>query len=714
MENSLLLPASSMRPHIIATIFRKEITESLRDRLTVIVVLLLPLLVYPLMLIGMSKLRESQELAQEVRPSQIAVWGAAPADLVGWLKRTNALVLENWTGASESLRAEFEAGEFQPPPAAVMERNGEKTAPPDPLMDAARALVSRRKADAVLIVWPGFEKELVRGGLGKISIYFDSVRPASEKAQERLNEELVQFRKDVVQQRERERGLAEGFSRAVEISSRNIAPASRRTGQVLGVLLPFLVIILSATGSVYAAIDLTAGEKDRGTMQTLMCAPLRTGEIVCGKFLAVWIIGLISALANTGSMAATLTRVVAPTGMLNLSPWTYLWTFAMLLPVTFTISAFFLAVAVLARDAKDAGNFLGPALIILMMPLGAAMTPGVELDAWTSFVPLVNIALLIKALFIAEGRPEYVFLTLVSSAIYAMLALLFAARVFGREQVLLGGKDSVRSIFSIERGRDIVPTPGFALTAFAVIFVVMFYGSLMLENASIIKMMLATQYGFFLLPVLALAAGMKFSSRETFSLRPPHWRGVLAAVLMGLSGWAVIGGIAIRLLPPPDSLVRAMEKILLLGDKPAPLWALWVAVGVTPAICEELLFRGLILSGLRRLGKWPAILLSAFLFALAHSSIYRLLPTLLMGVLLGYIVWRTGSILCSMIVHGLNNGLMATLVHSPNLLQRFHLQDTPYLPWHLTIAATVVLILSLLLLRSVPRSGAETHDARPD
>lgn len=687
-----------MRLHIITTIFRKEIKEALRDRLTLIVVLLLPLLIYPLMIIGMSKLRESQELAQEVRPSQVAVWGTAPGELVGWLKRTNVLALENWKGAPESLRTALEAGQLQPPPPA---------AETGAVMDAARSLVSSRKADAVLIVWPGFEKELSGGGLGKISIYFDSVRPASEKAQERLNQELIQFRRNVVQQREREHGLAEGFARAVEISSRNVALPSRKAGQFLGVLLPFVVILLSATGALYAAIDLTAGEKDRGTMQTLMCAPLHSTEIVGGKFLAVWVIGLISSLANMVSMAATFTRVVAPMGMLHLSPWTYIWTFAMLLPVTFTISAFFLAVAVLARDAKDAGNFLGPGLILLMMPLGAAMTPGAELDAWTAFVPLVNIALLIKALFIAEGKPEFVFLTLVSSAVYAMLALLFAARVFEREQVLLGGKNSVRSIFRIERGRHATPTPGFALTAFALIFVVAFYGSLILENASIIKMMLVTQYGFFLLPVLALAAAMKFSPRETFSLRLPHWRGVLAAVLMGLSGWAVISGVVIRLLPPPDSLVRAMEKILLLGDKPAPLWALWLAVGITPAICEELLFRGLILSGLRRLGKWPAILLSAFLFALAHSSIYRLLPTLLMGVLLGYLVWRTGSILCAMILHALNNGLMATLVHSESLLQRFHLQDTPYLPWPLTLAATVILILSLLLLRSAPQPHRE-------
>src|SRR5687767_8870269 len=105
-----------MRLRIIATIFRKEITEALRDRLTLIVVVLLPLLIYPLMIIGMGKLRESQELAQEERPSQVAVWGPAPAELMDALKRTNALALAEWKGAPESLKREFETGHIPPSP----------------------------------------------------------------------------------------------------------------------------------------------------------------------------------------------------------------------------------------------------------------------------------------------------------------------------------------------------------------------------------------------------------------------------------------------------------------------------------------------------------------------------------------------------------------------------------------------------------------------
>jgi sodium transport system permease protein len=193
---------------------------------------------------------------------------------------------------------------------------------------------------------------------------------------------------------------------------------------------------------------------------------------------------------------------------------------------------------------------------------------------------------------------------------------------------------------------------------------------------------------------------MKYPWAATFSLRPPPWRGLLAAVLIGVSGWAAIGGLVIRLLPPPESLVKALEKIVLLEDDQSPLWLAWLVIAVTPAICEEFLFRGLILSGLRRLGRWPALLLSSLLFAVAHASIYRLLPTFFLGLCLGYIVLRTGSIYCSMIIHLLNNGLAVTLARSPSLAKRFGLEDATYVPWWLTIGASVVLVAAFWILLS--------------
>jgi sodium transport system permease protein len=217
-------------------------------------------------------------------------------------------------------------------------------------------------------------------------------------------------------------------------------------------------------------------------------------------------------------------------------------------------------------------------------------------------------------------------------------------------------------------------------------------------------MLLATEFLFFLAPVVLYAWLKGFSARETFALRPPLWRALAGALLVGVSGWTIGGGLLVRLLPPPDSLVKALEKILLIEDKPAPLWEAWLLVGLVPALCEELFFRGFLQSGFRRLGQWPAILVTALLFGLAHSSIYRLLPTMFLGLLFGYLVWRTGSIAAGILAHLLNNGLMATLARSGEFLSWLGLASAKEVPWSIIAGGAVVLAAGLALARSAPRA----------
>ena len=120
-------------------------------------------------------------------------------------------------------------------------------------------------------------------------------------------------------------------------------------------------------------------------------------------------------------------------------------------------------------------------------------------------------------------------------------------------------------------------------------------------------------------------------------------------------------------------------------------------------MCEELLFRGVILSGLRRYGTWPAIVISSLLFALAHASIYRLLPTFCLGLMLGYIVVKTGSIYCSMLLHALNNGVAVTLARSKSFASQFGLEEATQVPWSITLPAIAVVVLGLLILRTHKR-----------
>jgi len=707
-----------MRFAIVGAIVRKELTETLRDRRTLMMMIALPVLLYPLLMMGFSKLQVSQREATADRTSSVAVWGAMPPGLSEALTRDGKAVIDVAAAPPDAVLRGLQDGTLRRPALphpgtaatdrAAPEARGDAGRPPagaaepeTPVLVAARSLVTDRRVDAVLVIWPDMAQALTEGRAGRVSIFFDSVREDSLEAERRLADRLSDYRETLVRQRERDRGLADGFSMGLDVRSTNVAPEKRRTGQILGLFLPFLLVTMSLLGGFYPAIDLTAGEKERGTMQTLLCAPVSSLEIVTGKYLAVWATSLIAAFANVVSLGATMMRIL-PGDQISVAPSTFVMAFVMLLPVTFFITAVFLAIATFAKDFKDGQNFLTPVYMLLALPAGVTMLRGIELNAWTAFVPVVNIALLIKSLLISEASPDLVFLALVSSTAYAVLAVLLAARVFAREQVLLGGRESVRSLLGFERSGGGSPSPAFVLTAFALVLVVTFYGSLLLRDSGLVRALLVTEYGFFLAPTILLVAGFGFSVRRTLALRRPPVLGLVAAVLIGSSAWAVAAGLLIRLLPPPESLVRALEQLLLLDGRPASLWVVWLAIGVTPALCEELFFRGLILSGLRRLGIWPAIVVCALLFGLAHSSIYRLLPTVFIGLLLSWLVWRTGSIWTSIVAHTLNNGIAATLVYNKSLAAAVGAGTEMFLGWRPTLVATVVLLAGLGLLRLVP------------
>jgi sodium transport system permease protein len=687
----------AIRLPMIATIWKKEISETLRDRRTVVVMIVLPVLLYPLLFMGFSRLVESESAASRARPSVVAVWGTLPADLERELMSRQTVSLRAWLGAPEELRRQIVAGQLKPPPTRTMEppessRRDIDEGPreeelPNPVLTAARHLVESRGADAVLIIFPGADA---------IAVYFDSVRTDSDIARDRLRRALEAYAGHIVKP-------------AFDLAIRDVAPPSRQAGRMIGVMLPFLLLTLCIAGGLYPAIDLTAGEKERGTMQTLMCAPVLPGEIIGGKFVAVWTLTLAAALANVISLAMTLTRVL-PLENAAIPFSTYALTGAMLVPVTLLTSALFLALAVFAKDFKEGQNFLMPAYMALSFPAMVTMVPTIELNAWTTFVPIVNIALLIKALLVGEGRPELVFLTLVSSAVYATLALSLAVRVFQREQILLGGRESVRDLFAPARGvrddRGRVPSPSLALLVFAIALVTAFYGSLALEPFGTVVKLTVMQLGFFLLPVVLLTAWLRLDVQETFALRRPRPGFIITSAILGLTAWTFASGVILRLAPPPETLVRALERIFMIGDQPMPLWLIWLVVALMPAICEEALFRGFVLSGLRPLGATAAIGISALLFGLAHASIYRLLPTFFLGILLGIVVWRGGSLLYSITLHALNNGLIGTMTQSPDLARAIGVREgADALPWPQTIAGSILTVSALLVVISMSGRG---------
>ena len=713
-----------MRFWIAWVIFRKELVETLRDRRSLFMLVGLPMLLYPVMLIGLSKVAERQTASLDARVATIAVWGAAAPEDLPWGEVTAGagVVVERDRGLPPELAARLAAGDVGPRPPrpkarsrAAGGRSPPSGAPPasdepgprdpadevdGPVVLAARAAIAAGEVDAVLVVWDDLAAARAGDGLARVAIYHDPVVPRSLRACQDLEDALERWREGALRERLARRGLPEGFARLVDVDRRDVAPPARRTGQFLGLTLPFVLIVMSLMGGFYAAIDVTAGEKERGTMQTLLCAPIRPGEVILGKFGCVWALTILGGLANVASLGLTLWRVL-PGDRIELDLRVLPLVFLLFLPVSMLTSAAFLLVSAFAKDFKDGQNFITPVYLLLSMPAGFTMVPGVELGPGTALVPVLNVALLIKALLVGDATGEQAFLVLGSSCAWGALVLALAAQVFGREQVLLGGPEPLRESLGLGRRPGDVPTPALALVVFAATLVAAFYGSLALEGRGLVGTLLLTQLGFFLAPVLAATWALRLDPRRTLLLGRPPARGLAGATLVGLSAWTIVLALTSRMAPPPEELVRAMEKAL--GDPSIPLPLALLVVAVLPGVCEEVLFRGFVLAGLGRLGRWPGLVLTALLFGLAHASLYRFLPTATLGLLFGWLALRTGSVACSALAHALNNAVALLLLRVPGLAPALGIDPTSgALPWPLVLGAAVVLVVGLRLAAVPP------------
>jgi sodium transport system permease protein len=689
-------------------IFRKELVETLRDRRTLLMMIGLPALLYPLGTLGIARFVESQNASARARNPVVALWGTAPTEFVDALRAADPrLELEPWLDAPAEVRRSLETNDATPPASDAPER-------PTPILTAARGVIDSGRADAVLVLWPGLERALAHDELAAVSLYFDSVREDSRTARGRLVDALSHYRASLLTRREASHRLPAGFTEALDLKRVDVAPPARRSGNLVGSVLPLILLTLALLGGLYSAIDMTAGEKERGTLQTLMVAPLHSSEIVMGKFLAVWVVSLVAAAANIASLSLTLVRLV-PAGLGSLAAGPIALTALMLVPVTMATSALFLAIAVFAKDFKDGQNFLTPVYMALLGPAGLAALPSMELGWSTAFVPIVNVALLVKALSIGAVSADLVLLVLLSTVLYAVLAIALATNVFAREQIMLGGRESARNVLGLGRRAGGVPSPLVALCAFAVCLTLAFYASVLLEKRGVVTNLVVTQYGFVLLPALGVVFGLGYSARDTLLLRLPSLRHVVAAVLVGASSSLAISGVVLRLVPMPESVTKTLEHLMKLGDPPMPLWAALLGIAVTPALCEELFFRGVVLSGLRRLGAGPALAVSALLFGLAHVSVHRLLPTLALGVMLGWLALRSGSIVPSMVVHLMNNALVVWLARHPSAADRLGPGEPP--PLSVTGVAVVMCAAGLWLAWKTPgrapRDGGSASGASP-
>ena len=263
---------------------------------------------------------------------------------------------------------------------------------------------------------------------------------------------LERYRSEHVQTALRERGLSESLVTPFKIESKNVAPPEKVGGNAIGGFVPYMIIILCFTGEMYPAMDLTAGEKERGTMETLLCSPVNRINIVLGKFLlvltasaatvalAIAMMGLSAFLApivlGGGGGAAAAAGVAKSATPMLIDPLGLVGVFAMMIPVAVLFAAVELTVALFAKSFKEAQSYVSPMMILVFLPAMMGMLPGVELSVKTALIPIMNISLVCKEMLSGVWNWSYIALIFGSSAFYAAIALAVYVRMFKREDVI--------------------------------------------------------------------------------------------------------------------------------------------------------------------------------------------------------------------------------------------------------------------------------------
>jgi ABC-2 type transport system permease protein/sodium transport system permease protein len=425
------MSTTSKAPHALAPLrllrlARKELTEVLRDRRTIFTLVLMPLLLYPLLTIGFGQFVVGARAAD-----------VAPRYRLGFASKADQDALMSYL--SWGIRA----------------RQEQRVLPGlDPKLtwdvyDDVDGEVRERRIDV------GFRPPKSPGEWVVVyredSPYAHDALAYLELAAAAADAELLRMglREHKVQLRPAPRFVAAPLA------------AESHGGMSLAVFVPLVLVLMTITGAVYPAIDLTAGERERGTLEVLLAAPVPRVSLLFGKYVAVVSVAVLTALMNLGSMTVSLLaadwlyggvseRVFGPSGM-RLA--TFVEIFALVLLFAAFFSAVLLVLTSFARSFKEAQAYLIPLMVLAIFPGLLALYPDLRLAGPAAVVPLLNIVLLARDLLDPSAHPDPVsaVVVVVSTAAYAALALALAAKVFGAEGVLYSESGGWRALLRRKR-----------------------------------------------------------------------------------------------------------------------------------------------------------------------------------------------------------------------------------------------------------------------
>ncbi|MGB2625807.1 MAG: ABC transporter permease [Candidatus Acidiferrum sp.] len=394
----------------VGIVYRKELREAVRDRRTLVSSLLVPLLLFPLLTAGL---------------------GAAISVLMGQANEEVYKVM--LLGGSDS-------------PQIADDLRKLKTIEIVPPAENWKDQIVDKQIRAAVEIPKGFQDDLSSQQPATLKIYNYEGDLKSSLATDRIKERLDSYRDGLVKESLSAKNISVATLKPFLVEKQNVAPKEKVGGAAFGGVIGYMVILLCMTGCMYPAMDLTAGEKERGTMETILSSPISRTHLVLGKFFLVlttslvtaalsvmsmgvsfWVLERLHAFDKAGSDAAQLQLSIGIKQVLSV--------FIMVLPLAVLFSAAVMTVSLFAKSYKEAQSYITPLMFIVIIPAVCAMLP-IDLNAKLALVPILNASLLCKELVVNTYHWNYIAIIFFSTCVYAAAALFIAVKMFQREDVL--------------------------------------------------------------------------------------------------------------------------------------------------------------------------------------------------------------------------------------------------------------------------------------
>ena len=393
--------------NIIFSIFKKELTDVLRDRRTLFFMIAMPVIVMPLIFIGSLKFQEYQNKKSEEKILNIALVNES-----GETKIRDYILNQKGVNLIEDIDA-----------------------------DSLEAGIKSDSLQGGLYIGKNFLNNISTNQMGAVEIYYKSSDLMS-KAKKRINNALDQYKNEVIAGRLLKFDIDKNLLEPLQIIDKDMSTKKETIGKALGGLVPYMLVIFIFLGAMYPAIDLGAGEKERGSLETLLSSPATKFEITVGKLMVVSLTGLVSGLISVVGITAPMYFIdnipdqIKSTVLEIISPFMIISVIFLMIPIAIFFASMLLSISFYARSFKEAQSLMGPLNIIIIVPLMLTLGPGIEIDHITALIPLINVGLLTKEILAGSVEPIYFIETLSSLLFFAAIGIRFSVYWFNKENTI--------------------------------------------------------------------------------------------------------------------------------------------------------------------------------------------------------------------------------------------------------------------------------------